>query len=58
MKNKMIYKGIEIEVRKSGKFQLFSTVNGTLRIFNTLEQAKNYIDNAEVLESHADAMRD
>ena len=52
----MTYKGVEITVRTSGKFQLISPVNGTLRIFNTLEQAQYYIDHAVALDSHAKAM--
>ena len=52
-----MYKGVEITVRTSGKFQLISPVNGTLRIFNTLAQAQYYIDNAVTLDSNAEAMR-
>lgn len=52
----MIYNGIEIRVRKAGNFELNSPVNGTLRIFNTLEKAKYYIDHAFVIDTHAKGM--
>ena len=52
----MTYKGVEITVRTSGKFQLISPVNGTLRIFRTLEKAMYYVDNAVAIDSHAKAM--
>ena len=54
----MTYKGIKITMDKDGDFRLFSPVNGTLRIFDTLERAKYYIDHAEDLDSRARAMRD
>lgn len=54
----MKYKGIEITKTKSGKYMIKSPVNGTTRIFTSKEQLKNYIDNADVIESHARAMRD
>lgn len=54
----MTYKNVEIIVRKSGKFQLISPVNGTIRIFTTIEHVKNYIDNAVVIDSNAKALRD
>lgn len=46
----MVYKGIEIK-EVNQKFRLISPVNGTLRIFETLELAKHYIDNAIALDS-------
>lgn len=53
----MNYKGVEItKNEKSGKFYLLSPVNGTWRIFKTLEMAKNYIDKADVIDSKARAM--
>ena len=52
----MIYKNIKINKRKSGKFELISPINGTRRIFNTLEMAKNYIDNTIIIDSNANAM--
>lgn len=54
----MNYKGVEITVRKSGKFQLTSPVNGTTRIFPTLEMAKAYVDRAEDLDFRARMMND
>ena len=52
----MKYKGIEIKKTKSGKYIINSPINGTTRMFKTFEYLKNYIDNAEVIESHAKAM--
>lgn len=52
----MTYKGVEITVTKSGKFSLISPVNGTLRIFNTMDLAVNYINKAEIIDSHAKAL--
>lgn len=52
----MTYKGREIEIRNE-KFYVIAN-NGTLRIFNSEELLKNFIDNEEVLESHARAMTD
>lgn len=52
----MKYKGVEITVRASGKYQLISPNNGTTRIFKTIEKAKYYIDHYEALDSHAEAM--
>ena len=50
----MKYKGVKItKNEKSGKYYLLSPVNGTQRIFRSLELAKNYIGNAEAIESHA-----
>ena len=51
-----IYEGIEITVRASGKFQLYSPVDGALHVFDTIGRAKYYIDHAEVIDSHARAM--
>ncbi len=51
----MTYRGIKI-FEKNKKFRLYSPVNGTLRIFDTLEAAKHYIDNATVIDGHAKAM--
>ena len=51
----MMYKGIEIK-EVNNKFRLVSPVNGTLRIFKTIELAKAYIDNAVAIDSHAFAM--
>lgn len=53
---KIMYHGTEITQRASGKYYLESPVNGTQRIFRTLEMAKKYVDNAEALDSHARAM--
>ena len=52
----MMYKGIEIRRRVTGKHELNSPINGTLRLFRTEEQAKNYIDNARALDASARAM--
>jgi len=53
----MTYKGVEItRNEKNGKFYLISPVNGTQRIFKTLELAKAYIDRADAIDSHAEAM--
>lgn len=52
----IVYKGVKIFIRESGNYELRSPVNGTLRIFPTLKYAKNYIDNAKALDSHAAAM--
>lgn len=49
------YKGVEI-TQKGDSFYLKSPVNGTQRIFRSLELAKNYVDNADALDSHARAM--
>ena len=51
----MTYRGIEIK-EVNNKFRLISPVNGTLRIFKTVEMAKKYIDNAVAIDSHAKAM--
>lgn len=51
----MTYKGIEI-IEKNDKYRLISPINGTLRIFKNIELAKNYINNAESIDSHAKAM--
>lgn len=52
--NKFSYKGKEVEI-KNGKFYTKAN-NGTLRIFNSEELLKNFIDKESVLESHAQAM--
>lgn len=53
----MEYKGIEIRIRKSGKYELTSPVNGTNRIFKQLETAKRYIDRAKTIDENAEALR-
>lgn len=45
----MNYKGVEITMLESGNFKLISPVNGTVRIFKTIERAIYYIDHAEDL---------
>lgn len=51
------YKGVQItKNEKSGNYYLKSPVNGTQRIFKTIERALYYIDYCEALDSHATAM--
>ena len=53
----MKYKNVEITKNsKSGNYYLKSPANGTTRIFESLERAKYYIDNYEVLEDMAKAL--
>ena len=50
------HNGVDITVSESGTYRLTSPVNGTTRCFRDLDQAKNYIDHAEALDSLAEAM--
>ena len=52
-----VYSGVQIsQNEKTGSFFLKSPVNGTQRIFSSIEMARNYIDHCYVLDSHAMAM--
>ena len=50
------YKGVKVDIREDGACELISPVNGTKRIFPDWEYAENYINNAEAIDSHAEAM--
>lgn len=59
MKKVMVYNGVEITANTAtGSFYLKSPVNGTQRIFRTLEKAMYYIDHAIVLDSRVKGMHD
>ena len=51
------YNGVTIERNEeTGTYYLISPASGVQKLFKNMEYAKNFIDNAEVLESNARAL--
>lgn len=49
-----IYKDVVIECNpKSGNYYLVSPYNQTLRIFNTIEKARRYLDNYKITDENS-----